>query len=671
MTNWRVEDSRADPLRPSLVERARKRKVKPKIEPAWWSVEGNPTLNDTYPFYDVHLRGPDDFWCSCQSSKGGEYRTTCSHITGVILWRQKNPDPWGQEDRTLPQTPLTPAPKTSNDFLDIKPPAATTLSSMAAINVTGGQRETAGDRGRGEADPPPAFDRQQLAYEPIPTPDQLADPLSDIRFDPTRFPSFRSNQWEAIVDIVEEFEAGTKVVFLDAAPGNGKTIMGEAVRQLLNLRAAYTCTTKDLQDQIMRDFGHYAKILKGRANYPTFDRQVSNDITAADCTKKREALPACVNCPGSRNAWVADTERTHGPHCAFCHPTRNCPYQVAKRQALGARLAVINTPYLLTEGNSYIVEDENLSGFANWDLYVIDEADQLEKILLSYIQVEFGPRTRHELGIGLPEKKTVDDSWIRWIEDMVIPSINELLAENEASQLTIGAMPDVKADRKRKRLEDLRARAMSLLETKTSDDGEEVIELQSGWVLDGWDDKKEEGKITITFKPIWVRDYARKYLWDLGPRFLLMSGTFISPEQVAFNLGLEDDEWAVVSVPSTFPKERRPILLRGQAELNYNNKSSTYPIIVSQVEEIMAAHPDERMLVHSVSYHLANEILRGVRQGRGRLVSYTAAHQRASALQRYLSVPNSVMVAPVESPGSRYTASHLSMTRKSKSIHAS
>lgn len=912
--NWGVSSGRSDPLRSSLVERAKKRKVRTKKDAGWWAVEGSKALGDSYESYDVHLRTDGELWCACQNTKGGEYRTTCSHRTAVMLWREENSDPWEREG-SAPQPASPPAP----EFLDIGPgPVSTDV--VAAVSDPASD-DKAGEELLAVSSSADSFDRQRLEYAPIPAPEQLADVLKDMPFDPDRFPSFRPNQWEAIVDVVDAFEDGVKVVFLDAAPGclsgeteiqynragitrkgklsyvvakfnglespgkkkwdssiptrircgdidrgivqlgelrgahesgtkptfilsleggrsimatadhrfytedgwlplsevkigmrtfvdagqgtgrrkeksyyksrvglhhhpyaigkpsakksgfqvpihrlvyeaahngmgyntfigrlldgdieeleffdpaifavhhkdhnslnndlsnlvllthlehrlvhlregdsnnvqyqlglekvisvspngeeatfdlelaeephnfiangfvvhnSGKTVTAEAVRQLLDVKGAYACTTKTLQSQVCSDFP-YAKELKGRANYPTLDlhvvRENEEPVTAADCNKRRETLPACVNCPGGRQGWLPEEERGVGMHCSWCHGVKDCPYSVAKRQALGARLAVINTPYLLAEGNSHFDEEgENLSGFANWPFYIIDEADQLEKVLLNYIQVELGPRVRKDLGIGLPTRIGVETAWTAWVEDEVVPAIFNKLHENQSAQLSIGAIPDVKADRRRKRLTDLLTKVQSLLETKELDDGEEVVELESGWVLDGWKEDDDPEKVKVTFKPIYVKDYARKYLWDLGVRFLLMSGTFISPDQVATDLGLKDDEWAVVSVPSTFPPERRPVLLRGETELNFSNKAESYPVIVRQINEILDDHPDERVLIHSVSYHLTSTIVRGIRDRHlPRVVSYTEAWQRARALEKFLTIDNGVMVSP-------------------------
>ena len=90
--------------------------------------------------------------------------------------------------------------------------------------------------------------------------------------DKTPFPEwvteFRPHQTQAVEEIIDHFDSGTKVVFLDAPTGAGKTLIGEMVRRQVATKSLYVCHSLGLQDQFVRDFP-YAKVLKGRANYPT------------------------------------------------------------------------------------------------------------------------------------------------------------------------------------------------------------------------------------------------------------------------------------------------------------------------------------------------------------------------------------------------------------------
>src|SRR5690606_13138650 len=132
---------------------------------------------------------------------------------------------------------------------------------------------------------------------------------------PLSLPGFvtdlRPHQAEAAEQIVEHFKTKS-VVFLDAPTGAGKTLIGEVVRQLVRsghhgprlAQCLYVCSSKSLQDQILHDFS-YAKVIKGRSNYPTYDQphlfneKGARHLDASYCTKvsiTRGDLPACDKC---------------------------------------------------------------------------------------------------------------------------------------------------------------------------------------------------------------------------------------------------------------------------------------------------------------------------------------------------------------------------------------
>src|SRR3990167_5069388 len=122
---------------------------------------------------------------------------------------------------------------------------------------------------------------------------------------PTKFKEFRSFQWDAIQKILVSLSTCPRFI-LEAPTGSGKTICGASVQKLLGLKAVYNCTTKSLQDQVLRDFP-YAKVLKGRANYPC---PKMPNLNAGYCVKGCEIF---------------------------------CAYKKAKTEALESEMAVLNT----------------------------------------------------------------------------------------------------------------------------------------------------------------------------------------------------------------------------------------------------------------------------------------------------------------------------------------
>lgn len=320
---------------------------------------------------------------------------------------------------------------------------------------------------------------------------------------PTWVQEIRPLQTAAADQAVAAFNADTKVVMLDAPTGTGKTLIAEMVRQQLNVRGLYVCSTLNLQDQFASDFPD-AAILRGRSNYPTADSPFEYpQLTAADCNKERVDVPACRECDPDDDDFRM--------HCRWCHPISVCPYESAKRDAIISPLTCTNLSYFLHESN-YI---GNIA--YNRGLVVLDEADLLESGLLNFISVVITPHQQKEYGIDTPPKKTVESTWHPWAEHTV--ETLQALTRNQRGT----SLRDIRRDNSIKRL---LGNVQRLLH---KDRG-----LQCGnWIYTGYDSG------SIIFRPIRVDQYAEEFLWRHGKRFLLMSATMISFPAMAEILGIK------------------------------------------------------------------------------------------------------------------------------------
>ena len=582
MSSWETASATkalSKSLPQGLVKRARKRTVYESDTPDIWIVQGNPSLSDTYAAYSVTLMGGTRYLCSCQTHFHGETRQLCSHIVGVMLARAEG----GVTVRAAPDpTPLTVEivePELETDLTGFREP-------IFDINA-------------------PEFTNHQPPW-------------------PTKFEGFRPHQEEAIAEIAEAFDDGHKVVMLSAPTGSGKTLIAEATRRLLQSKALYTCTTKTLQAQIMRDFGDYAKLLKGRANYPTL--QGGDHVNAGDCTKGTGS--SCVRCPGGKGrSWGQDEDRPKGQHCTWCHPIVMCPYSQAKEAAMAADLTVINTAYLLTEAN-------HVGTMSGWPLVIIDEADKLEDELMGHIEVPISPYMRKQLGVGLPKNKTVQSTWVDWLVHLAAAGKQKLDWWGEPAE------DDIRARRRHKAVLSLVENVEGLL----GEDSTGEVDLVDGWVYTGYEGYKDQSKATVRFKPIMVDQYARRALWSHSEKFLLMSATLVDPQQMAEDLGLDDGEWTTVEVESTFPPHRRKIYPKAAANVTKKTKVEAYPKVVTRVQEIIDENPGKRILVHTVSYELAGVLYKGLRNGR--TMTYRTAQEREQALGDFLRADDAVMLAP-------------------------
>lgn len=426
---------------------------------------------------------------------------------------------------------------------------------------------------------------------------------------PEGFDTLRPHQVVAIDEAVRLFtEDDVDVVFLDAPTGSGKTLIGEMIRRELNAHALYVCSDKSLQDQFARDF-KYAKVLKGRANYPT---QSNPDATAADCTAQSYD-DDCWHCDGGK---------------------ASCPYEIAKAAAKKAELAVTNTAFLLTEAN-YV------GNFSGRELVIVDEGDTLEKVLMGFVEYRAPRRLVEELKMSWPIKGARKKTLMNWLTDLA-DELVELQAktprvsvEGYKKWMSIrSAIGDA-----RRMSEELR-RDIELREADSEDNGV--------WLRD-YDKVRGDVLLDLVLKPVVVNNHGAKNLWRHGRKWLIMSATIISADEMAESLGLPLD-YATVVVPSTFPAENRPIILAPVANVVYKEMDKARDDLAYAIKVAANKHPGERMIVHTVSYHLARELEERLRSGEYAvnrpLITYTEGRGREASLDRFKRTKGAIMIAP-------------------------
>lgn len=424
--------------------------------------------------------------------------------------------------------------------------------------------------------------------------------LADL---PEKFADWFDVQRQAIYDVVDAYRDGVGVVVLEGPPGTGKTVIAETIRRLLQVeKSLYLCTTKSLQDQFSADFP-YAKVIKGRGNYPTecYPEKFGSDwtsLTCADCTKTKAK-----------------------PHCKWCISPMSCPYERAKNVAIRSKLAVANTSYFLTEANG-------VGRFSNWPFVIVDECDQLATELMRHVTLQISEKKMEKYGIKAPGKVTVESSWLDWAR-ATAPILQEALEKVSHVQSSVAGV------RERKWLESCYGGVCEL--GKGLAEGIEE-ENGAGWIYTGTRER-------IEFKPVVVSGLGKKWVWKHSPRWLLMSGTVISAELRLAELGYEG-EWRYVAIPSTFDRDKRKVVIRPVVEMTWKNQQESRGPLLVAIRRIVRDHPNERILIHSVSYDLTHFIQQGLSDLSRTVISYSRAGERDRALQEYLRTEGSILVAP-------------------------
>ena len=106
--------------------------------------------------------------------------------------------------------------------------------------------------------------------------------------------------------------------------------------------------------------------------------------------------------------------------------------------------------------------------------------------------------------------------------------------------------------------------------------------------------------------------------------------------------------WGSVSVPSTFDPARRPIYLHPIAAMSRKHEEIARPAIAQAIEKVISRHPNERILIHTVSYSLNTFVEDTLRQGAGlfRVVTYHSAAEKQRAIDTYLATDGAIFLAP-------------------------
>ena len=422
---------------------------------------------------------------------------------------------------------------------------------------------------------------------------------SDYRL-PEKFSEWRSGQH----GIIESIRGNPKHISMLSAPvGSGKSAIGVAAG--FGKRTLYICTTKQLQDQLQNDFPN-AVVLKGRSNYKCLKGQ---NLTAEHCTRTL-AKRNCKECKYSRCEGHTNSNY-NGP----CGCERECEYLLTKQAALRASLAILNIHLFMTEANM-------VGGFSGWPFVVVDEADTLENSMLSYIELVITKANIDSLDLDPPKYKTKEESWIEWMHKEAIPKCEQTL-----DAISGAWMPSSL------KLETTLSRLLGKLKFAAR----EIP--NSKWVF-----VAEENR--WSFKPVFVNKYAANNLWKHCNNALLMSATLVNPDQFCRDVGLVKSDTSMFELPSSFPVESRRVISRPAAYVTYKTFSKEFPKVVAAMDDVIEKYPDDKILVHAVSYGNMKEILRLTRN-RKRMLYHENSFTRDASLEQFkLAKYPAVMVSP-------------------------
>lgn len=409
---------------------------------------------------------------------------------------------------------------------------------------------------------------------------------------PPKFARFYPEQLDTAIHI----GASPKRFFIDAAPtGFGKSLMYMAVAQLLEARAVVLTANKGLQEQLMRDFGAIGLVdIRGQSNYP------------CKALADKKGFQGCDKGPCH-----------HGVQCEL-HPRfggkPGCDWFDALKAANKARLLVTNYDMWMA-ANRYM--EPGLLG--ERDLLILDEAHDAPDKLAEFCEVELDEEECGDwLGDGLPPVEDGADAWADWAA-YHMPTLDR---ELKAAADWAGSDPD-----RARRLRQLAGKVEFLSTARVWQRGEPseptvgMPGIANDWVGErtggaGSGNGKGRQPAGARFSPVWAHRYAERFLFRGIGKVVLVSAT-IMPVTATY-LGIPEKDSEFREHQSGFHPDRRPVYIMPAAKMGMNATDTDYRAWMVKMDQIMAARPDRRGLILTVSYKLADHIIANSAQ-RGRM----------------------------------------------------
>ncbi len=448
---------------------------------------------------------------------------------------------------------------------------------------------------------------------------------------PLKYNKWRTHQREAVDWLVGALQRHP-VAVLDSPCGSGKSLIGMAIAGLLGYNAVYVTGTRQLQTQVSGDFPD-AVTIWGREHFPCLWHE---ELTAAECTHDADPL--------------ADPD----DQCPFVD---DCPYLRQKRAALMSPVAILSYAYFLTEANH--VRAFSGGKKRRWPdrptLVILDEGDTAPDELTRYVSIVITKRQLERCGLRPPKHVTDPDCWKEWAGPASI----------EVSKVATQMMWAIRKDRgnpdaglvRLQRSYDQLAGKLRLFAGQA--DGNWLYELDQP---DRWQ-----------FRPVWVSGFGQQ-LWGHADKVLAMSATMLNSSVWARDLGIDIRKVCFRGIPSTFPAKNRPFINIPVADFAHKSVTSgDMERMVQIIDGIMEDHPDEKGVIHAISYSTARYILANSRHPE-RIVSHDNGGERMACLKEHIeSSRPTVLLSPsftrgLDLPDDLATWQVLCLSEKTKAV---
>lgn len=412
---------------------------------------------------------------------------------------------------------------------------------------------------------------EQFDPNPIPPPNVIGLPA--------KFDRWRATQARAALQILD---SSRRFVIQNMPTGAGKSLVYAAAAKLNGGRTVILTGTKALQAQLMKDFAESGLVeVRGQNSYPC--RALAKDGPLYGMLEDTKAAQAHLY--RRTNTSGSDFSVEDGPcHAGVACPIKaSCDYYVAVDTACKSELVVANYAFYLAYQN--FTEE----GFGPIDMLVCDEAHEAPDQLGEFIKVELSAwEVQTLLQSRTLEAGTTIGHWREWAAyhlQRINGQIDDIRGAVKGYMTEGRKMPGnlLRQSKSLKRVQ----RKLSTLST-----------LQGEWVTELTRDGVQ------MFSPVWPGPYAEGYLFKQIPKVVLVSATV--NERTAHYLGIKPQTREFNAYPSTFAKQRRPVIHVETVRMNFRTERdpAVQRQLLARIDQIIGPRVEAGLngIIHTVSY---------------------------------------------------------------------
>ena len=232
-------------------------------------------------------------------------------------------------------------------------------------------------------------------------------------------------------------------------------------------------------------------------------------------------------------------------------------------------------------------------------MLIADECHTLEKQILNFVDVHITRESLEEWTPFLrpvPSMPTIEEFAV-WLKTKYVGAVEDRLSILQENLITDHANQKLQIEFNKAENHLNRVKAAIV----------DILRAPDNWVY--WQEEKD-GQLESIAKPLFAQSFVKPLLLEPA-RIRVYMSAYPGPKKVfCRNLGLDPAKVARLDLNSTFHVEHRPIHLLLCGSMGRKSIDETTPRLLRVADKILAAHPNEKGLIHCHSYKLGDTIFK-------------------------------------------------------------